>query len=472
MQASLQSSPFPWCRKMPDLFSLPGEGLSAAEMPHSFEAEQSVLGSILVAPETLSTALEYIRPEAFYHEQHRELFQLMTRLFSGGNADKMDIVVILNEAVRLGIFENSAEGKRYLTALAESVPSAGNIDSYCRILAEKYSARALATVASDLLKEISSGTETAENLLDSAEQRIYDIRQGRDVRGLVPIRDVVVNTYMHLGDLSGPDREKYLGAKTGFPELDTVTGGMTNSDLVILAARPGMGKTSFALNLATNVTRRSGRTVAVYSLEMSMEQLVSRMLSTEALVDSHKLRTGRLDSKEWARIAQGADVLSGMNIYLSETTGVTVSKMKAQLRRIKNLGMVVIDYLQLMDAPLKSENRVLVISDITRNLKLMAKELNVPVLLLSQLNRGVESRPDKRPMMSDLRESGSIEQDADIIMFLYNDYYYNREKSESPNITECIVAKNRHGETANIKLVWDAQYTRFSSPEKSEAPPA
>ena len=471
MRASLRSLQYPWYRKMPDLFETSGAGLSPSDLPHSFEAEQSVLGSILVAPDTLSTALEYIKPEAFYHEQHRELFRLMVRLYTGGNAEKMDVVVILNEAERLGIFENSAEGKRYLTALADSVPSADNIDSYCRILAEKYCARSLATVAQELLKDIRSGTETAQDLLDSAEQRIYDIRQGRDVRGLVPIKDVVVDTYLHLGDISGPDREKYLGAKTGFSQLDAVTGGMTNSDLVILAARPGMGKTSFALNLATNVTRRSGRTVAVYSLEMSMEQLVSRMLSTEALVDSHKLRTGRLDSKEWARIAQSADVLSGMNIFLSETTGITVSQMKAQLRRVKNLGMVVIDYLQLMDAPLKSENRVLVISDITRNLKLMAKELNVPVLLLSQLNRGVESRTDKRPMMSDLRESGSIEQDADIIMFLYNDYYYYKEKSESPNITECIVAKNRHGETATIKLVWDGQYTRFSSPEQSEAPP-
>ena len=455
---------------MPDLFALPDD-TAAGAMPHSFEAEQSVLGSILIAPETLSTALDIIKPEAFYHEQHRELFKLMVLLYTGGSAEKMDIVVILNEAVRRGIFENSAEGKRYLTALAQSVPSADNIDSYCKILAEKYCARALASVAKDILKMIGEGTESAQNLLDSAEQKIYDIRQGRDVRGLVPIRDVVVDTYHFLGEISGPDRDKYLGAKTGFPDLDTVTGGMTNSDLVILAARPGMGKTSFALNLATNVSRRSGRTVAIYSLEMSMEQLVSRMLSTEALVDSHKLRTGRLDPKEWGRIANSADVLSGMNIYLSEATGITVSQMKAQLRRVKNLGMVVIDYLQLMDAPLKSDNRVLVISDITRNLKLMAKELNVPVLLLSQLNRGVESRTDKRPMMSDLRESGSIEQDADIIMFLYNDFYYTREKSEAPNITECIIAKNRHGETATIKLIWDAQYTRFSSPERGEAPP-
>ncbi|MBP0972069.1 MAG: replicative DNA helicase [Oscillospiraceae bacterium] len=458
---------------MPDSrFSELQEGFAERSLPHSTEAEQSVLGAILLAPEMLSVALEYIRPETFYVEQHKELFRLMVAMYTTGTqAEQMDYVVVLNEAVRQGIFENEAEGRRYLTSLAETVPSADNIASYCKILAEKYCARSLATVARDLLKEVTMGTESAQTLLDSAEQRIYDIRQGRDTHGLVPIRDVMVDTYRHLGDISGPDREKYVGAKTGFSRLDAVTGGMNNSDLVILAARPGMGKTSFALNLASNVTRHTGRTVAIYSLEMSMEQLVSRMLSTEALVDSHKLRTGRLEPKEWGRIATSADVLSGMNIYLSEATGITVSQMKAQLRRVKNLGMVVIDYLQLMDAPLKSENRVLVISDITRNLKLMAKELNVPVLLLSQLNRGVESRTDKRPMMSDLRESGSIEQDADIILFLYNDFYYMKEKSTAPNITECIVAKNRHGETATIKLVWDPQFTRFSTPENDDAPP-
>ena len=439
-------------------------------MPHSIEAEQSVLGSILLNSDAITTALEYVKPEAFYLEQHKELFRLMLTMFTGADAENMDIVVILNEALRLGIFENAAEGKRYLTSLAESVPSAENVASYAAIVAEKYCARQLAGVARDLMKEIAEGTESAQTLLDSAEQRIYDIRQGRDVRGLVPIQDIMAETYHNIAQRSGPDRDQFIGAKTGFTDLDNITGGMNNSDLVILAARPGMGKTSFALNLATNVTRRSHKTVAVYSLEMSMEQLISRMLSTEAMVDSHKLRTGLLEPEEWVRLADSADILSGMDIYLSEATGITVSQMKAQLRRVKNLGMVVIDYLQLMDAPMKSDNRVLVISDITRNLKLMAKELNIPVLLLSQLNRGVESRTDKRPMMSDLRESGSIEQDADIIMFLYNDYYYNKEKSQTPNITECIVAKNRHGEVSTVKLIWDAQFTRFSTMERSEPP--
>lgn len=446
---------------------------SEQSMPYSDEAEQAVLGAILIDPEMISVALEQVRPEQFYLEQHKRLFQVMMQIFQSGSQDerKLDPVVVVHEAVREGIFENESEGRTYLRDLMEGVPSAENIVSYCKIVAERYCARSLATVARELLHEIAVGSESAQTLLDSAEQRIYDIRQGRDVHGLTPIRDVVVSTFDYLRKITGPDREQYIGAKTGFPELDAVTGGMNNSDLVILAARPGMGKTSFALNLATNVTRRTGRTVAIYSLEMSKEQLASRMISTESLVDSKKLRTGRMEPAEWNRIASSADVLSRMNLVLSEATGITVPEMKAQLRRVKNLGMVVIDYLQLMDAPLKSENRVLVISDITRNLKLMAKELNVPVLLLSQLNRGVESRTDKRPMMSDLRESGSIEQDADIIMFLYNDYYYNKEKSATPNITECIVAKNRHGDTSTIKMIWDPQFTRFSAPEHGEAPP-
>lgn len=459
---------------MPDIDTKAFEdgGFSSGDrnLPHSIEAEQSVLGSILLAPEAISTALEFIKAESFHLDQHKALFRVMLSLYTGAQSENMDVVVILNEALRQGIFENAAEGKRYLAALAEAVPSADNIASYCKIVAEKYCARMLATVARDLLSEIAAGTESAQTLLDSAEQRIFDIRQGRDVRGLIPISDVLVSTYRHLEAISGPDKDQFVGAKTGFPELDQITGGMNNSDLVLLAARPGMGKTSFALNLATNVSRSSGKTVAIYSLEMSMEQLASRMLSTAALVDSHKLRTGRLDRQEWGRLAESADMLSGMNIYLSEATGITVSQMKAQLRRVKNLGMVVIDYLQLMDSPTKSDNRVLVISEITRGLKLMAKELNVPVLLLSQLNRGVESRTDKRPMLSDLRESGSIEQDADIVMFLYNDFYYNRD-SETPNITECIIQKNRHGETSTVKLVWDAQYTRFSSPARDDAVP-
>lgn len=384
----------------------------------------------------------------------------MLRMFTSGI--RADVITVLNEAVKEKIFESAQEGRNYLAALVNMVPSVDNIDSYCTIVAEKYYVRSLALVARELLHEISMGQSSAQVLLDSAEQKIFDIRQGKDVKGLTPISDVVFESWDRLQKISGPDKEKYLGAKTGYTLLDTITTGLNKSDLIILAARPGMGKTSFALNIATNVARHSNKEVAVFSLEMSKEQLATRMLSTEALVDSNKLRSGFLSDDDWVRLASSADVLCNMPIFLDDTAGTTVQQIKAKLRRVKSLGLVVIDYLQLLGSTIKSENQVLRISEITRNLKIMAKEMDVPVILLSQLNRGVESRPDKRPLLSDLRESGSIEQDADIVMFLYRDAYYNKESTE-PNVSECIVAKNRHGDTGTVKLIWDGQFTRFSN---------
>ncbi len=430
------------------------------EMPYSLEAEQTILGAILIDQSVISNILEKIKPECFYNEQHRQLFNIMLRMFTSGI--KSDIVTVLNEAVREHIFETAQEGRNYLAALVNMVPSVENVDSYCQICAEKYYIRCLSLVARELLHEISLGQSSAQVLLDSAEQKIFDIRKGRDVQGLAPISDVIFESWDRLQKISGPDKDKFLGAKTGFTMLDTVTTGLNKSDLIILAARPGMGKTSFALNIATNVARRSDKEVAVFSLEMSREQLATRMLSTEALVDSHKLRSGHLSEDDWVKLAESADVLCSLPLYLDDTPGTNVPQIKAKLRRMKNLGLIVIDYLQLMESTVKSENQVLRISEITRNLKILAKEIDIPVILLSQLNRGVEGRPDKRPMLSDLRESGSIEQDADIVMFLYRDAYYNKESTE-PNISECIVAKNRHGETGTIKLVWDGQFTRFSN---------
>ncbi len=437
---------------------------SEREMPYSLEAEQTILGAALINSEVLPTVVERVGPESFYNEQHRELYAIILRLFSTGT--QVDIVVVLNEAMKQHIFETAQEGRKYLAALVEMVPSVANVASYCSIVAEKYYIRSLAYVAKNLLTDIAAGTGDAQQLLDSAEQKIFDIRQGKDVRGLVPLRDVIVEAYDHIGKIAGPDREKYIGARTGFGMLDAITSGLNKSDLILLAARPAMGKTAFALNIASNVARHSGKEVAIFSLEMSMEQLATRMLSTEALVDSNKLRSGKLSTDDWVRLASSASFLSGMGIFIDECSGVTVQQIKAKLRRMKNVGLVVIDYLQLMDSATKTDNRVLIISEITRQLKIMAKEIDIPVILLSQLNRGVEGRPDKRPLLSDLRESGSIEQDADIVMFLYRDSYYNKE-SERPNICECIVAKNRHGETGTVELIWDGQFTRFSSPERS-----
>lgn len=433
---------------------------SDKELPYSLEAEQTILGAILIEQSVISVVLEKIRPESFFNEQHRQLFNIMLRMFTSGI--RADVITVLNEAVKEKIFESAQEGRNYLAALVNMVPSVDNIDSYCTIVAEKYYVRSLALVARELLHEISMGQSSAQVLLDSAEQKIFDIRQGKDVKGLTPISDVVFESWDRLQKISGPDKEKYLGTKTGYTLLDTITTGLNKSDLIILAARPGMGKTSFALNIATNVARHSNKEVAVFSLEMSKEQLATRMLSTEALVDSNKLRSGFLSDDDWVRLASSADVLCNMPIFLDDTAGTTVQQIKAKLRRVKSLGLVVIDYLQLLGSTIKSENQVLRISEITRNLKIMAKEMDVPVILLSQLNRGVESRPDKRPLLSDLRESGSIEQDADIVMFLYRDAYYNKESTE-PNVSECIVAKNRHGDTGTVKLIWDGQFTRFSN---------
>ena len=441
--------------------------IAAREMPHSVEAEQTVLGAVLTDPDILSTVMNYLKSESFYVEKHKKLYSIILRLFSVGTDS--DIITVLDEAVREGVFEDSSSGKSYLAAIMEGVPTLANIESYCKIVEEKYYLRSLALAAKTIIANCTESAEPASVILDSAEQMIYDIRQGREVDGLVKIDEVLIDTYEHLNRISGADKEKYQGAKSGYADLDRVISGLNKSDLLILAARPGMGKTSFALNLAANVCRRhKDKEVVVFSLEMSKEQLATRMLSAEALVTSDHLMKGTIDEKEWEKLAQGADRMAEMNMYLDDTAGITVVQMKAKLRRLKNVGLVVIDYLQLMNSGKKAESRVNEISDITRQLKLMAKELNVPVITLSQLSRSVESRPDKRPLLSDLRESGSIEQDADIVMFLYRDGYYNKDKAEDVNLAECIVAKNRHGETGTVNLRWNGQYTLFLSEERRQ----
>ena len=441
--------------------------LSARELPHSIEAEQSVLGAIISDPQVLSDVIELIKPEYFYNDQHKALYSIMLQMNS--MSLPVDIVTVLNEAEKQHIFENPAEGRRYLAEIGNLLPSTANIESYCKIVADKYFLRSLSYVARTILEEVQSGEQNAQLLLDAAEQKIYDIRQGRDVRGLVPLSEAISEAYDRLGKISGPDKEKYVGARTGFTLLDSITSGLNKSDLIIIAARPGMGKTSFAMNIATNVARRAEKEVVTFNLEMSKEQIATRILSTEALVESNTLRNGRISGDDWVKLATSAGYLSTLPLYIDDTASMTVQKMKAKLRRTKNLGLVIIDYLQLMESTSRSDNRVTVISEITRQLKVMAKELNVPVILLSQLSRAVESRTDKRPMLSDLRESGSIEQDADIVLFLYRDAYYNKE-SQRQNISECIVAKNRHGETGTVELIWDGQYTRFSNPDYN-APP-
>lgn len=444
-----------------------GFAFSSREMPHSIEAEQSVLGAILSDPSVLPVVVEKIKAEYFYSDQHKAIFSIILRMFTSGQP--VDIITVLNEAEKLHIFENSAEGRRYFAEIGNTLPSTSNIESYCKIVADKYFIRSLGYAARTILEDIQTGEQDAQLLLDAAEQKIFDIRQGRNVKGLIPIEDAVSEAYDRIAKLAGPDKDKYIGARSGFTALDGIISGLNKSDLIIIAARPGMGKTSFAMNIAVNVARRSEKEVVTFNLEMGREQLATRILSTEALVDSNSLRNGRISGDDWVRLATSAGFLGTLPLYIDDTASMTVQQMKAKLRRTKNLGLVIIDYLQLMQSTSHSDNRVVVISEITRQLKVMAKELNVPVILLSQLSRGVEGRTDKRPMLSDLRESGSIEQDADIVLFLYRDAYYNKE-SPKQNISECIVAKNRHGETGTVELIWDGQYTRFSNPEYNEAP--
>ncbi len=429
------------------------------ELPYSLEAEQAVLGGILIEPTILPKVIEKLKPESFYRPQHQQLFSIMMRMFT--NAKTEDIITVINEAVAMGVFETSAMAKTYLSGVMESVPSTANIESYCDIIKEKAQIRSLINIANDIIETANEGAVDSQTMLDSAEQKIYDIRQG-EVQGLTRIDSVIIDTYTHLQELNGPDAEAHLGTKTGFAQLDAVTTGLNKSDLIILAARPAMGKSALALNIAVNSCKNSMKDVVIFSLEMGKEQLVTRMLSSEALVNNTSLRTGKLSTDDWTKLAAGTESLQRLPIYMDDGAGINVPQMKAKLRRMKNLGLVIIDYLQLMSSPNKHSSRVTEVSEITRQLKLMAKELNVPVIALSQLSRSSEKREDKRPMLSDLRESGSIEQDADIILFLHRDAYYNKETADQ-TVAECIVAKNRHGSTGTVNLAWIGEYTLFRS---------
>ncbi|SCJ90616.1 Replicative DNA helicase [Anaerotruncus sp. 2789STDY5834896] len=431
-------------------------------LPYSLEAEQSVLGGILLDPNCLNGVIDRLRPEQFYNPQHQEIYRCVVRMFTTG--EPIDFVTLLDEVCSQNIFESKEQAKVYLTTIAQTVPSLSNMDTYASIIEEKFMLRNLLSTAREIIDDTTSGGHDPAMLLDAAEQKIFDIRQGRSVQGPQRIDKIIIDTFDSLQQISGSDKQEFTGLSTGFSGVDHLIYGLNKSDLILLAARPAMGKTAFALNLATNVANRSDKAVCIFSLEMSKEQLVSRVLSSEASVSSAAFRTGDLTPQEWASLVTTAERLSKKEIYIDDSSAITIPEMKARLRRIKNLGLVVIDYLQLMTSGKRIESRVAEVSDMTRNLKIMAKELDVPIITLSQLSRGPESRPDKRPMLSDLRESGSIEQDADIVMFLYRDAYYNRD-SEEQNVAECIVAKNRHGEVGTVKLGWDGEHTRFSSLE-------
>lgn len=434
-------------------------------LPYSLEAEQTILGSILINSDILGIVMEIVKPDCFYIEQHQELYRIMIQMM--GKGSHIDVITVLNEAVALHVFDTAAEGRTYLANIAESVPTVANVRSYCKIVMDKYYIRLLAGSCRDVLTSIQQGENDAQILIETAEQNIFNIRQGRNTGGLVPFSEIITEAYQQVGRLAGPDREQYIGIRSGFSYLDTMTSGLNKSDLILVAARPAMGKTAFALNIAQNVASKNrDKQVCIFSLEMSKEQLAARFLSSVAQVDSGKLRSGRIFGDDWTKLASATSFLMNMPIYIDDTAGITVPQIKAKLRRMKNLGLVIIDYLGLISSTMRTDSKVQIVTEITRQLKIMAKELQVPVLVLSQLSRGPENRQNKRPMLSDLRDSGSIEQDADVVMFLYRDAYYN-ENCKTPNVAECIIAKNRHGETGMVNLIWDGQFTRFSSMEKS-----
>ncbi|MBE6728514.1 MAG: replicative DNA helicase [Ruminococcaceae bacterium] len=442
--------------------------LDGTRQPYSVEAEQSVLGSILIDPKCITDVELQLKPDYFYIPQHKKIYEALSSMFALNQV--IDFVALLEKLKSDNVYDE-AGGKAYLTQLAQMVPSSANVLTYVAIVRERYYARALMNVAQDIIKDISENSMDSGKLLESAEEKIYNIRAGREISGLTHIKSVIeAETYDRLAKMADPEtRNDYIGVPCGIGELDKMITGLNKSDLIILGARPGMGKTSFALNIARNVAVNASKTVCFFSLEMTRDQLAQRMLSSEAGIKSEKLRTGDLDPDEWTRLAQAGNNLSQAEIYFDETSTITVPEMKAKLRRMKKVDLVIIDYLGLMKSAKTTENRVQEVSEISRNLKVMAKELRVPVIACAQLSRGTEAKgKSHRPALSDLRESGSIEQDADIVLFLYRDTYYDSEKSDEedrgdPNAAECMVAKNRHGETGTIKLHWDGQFTRFTS---------
>ena len=444
------------------------EELLLKQLPHSVEAEQAVLGSMLIDPRCVPEVIDKLRVEDFYLRQNREIYETIYSMFNYSLT--IDPVTVLENMKKSGYYdENQSRG--YVLQLMDTTPTAANVLEYVEIIRDKTLLRRVAETAGELTALVQEGTDSGQDVLEAAEQRIYAIRQGRAAKGLTPISSVLIEVYDRLSELAASD-SAIPGLSTGLKDLDRAISGLNKSDLVLLAARPGMGKTSMALNILLDAGKKSGKTVAFFSLEMSKEQLAMRLISGECFVDNKKLVTGNLTEQDWESVAMAADSLNRANILIDDDSSVTVADINAKCRRVDNLGLVVIDYLQLMQSAggktRSGDNRQQIVSDISRSLKIMAKELNVPVLCLSQLSRANESRTDKRPMLSDLRESGAIEQDADIVLFLYRDGYYNKD-SENPNLAECIIAKNRHGETGTVQLQWLPEFTTFSDLEWQHA---
>lgn len=432
------------------------------KMPFSLDAEQAVIGSVLIDPASLDIVTGIISSDDFYLEEHRSIYSAMQGMYLKSRS--IDVVTLVDELVHQGVYDE-AGGKEYIRLISESVPTASNVRDYANIVRDKSVLRALIAACEEVTEAAYTEEEDVQRLVEMAESKIYAIAEQKENKNFVHIKEALVKVYDNLQQLR-VNKEEMQGMKTGFSGLDRVLVGMGKSDLVLVGARPGMGKTSFAMNVATSAAKMSHKAVCVFSLEMSVEQLVSRLLSSEALVDSYALRSGNIQDEDWQKIAHAASDLSECDILIDDTTGMTVAGMMSKLRRVKNLGLVVIDYLGLMQSEHRIENRVQEVSEISRNLKLMAKEFQVPVICCAQLSRGPESRTDKRPMLSDLRDSGAIEQDADIVLFLYRDEYY-KDQDQPQSTAEVIVAKNRHGSTGKVEMGWLGRYTKFTTIEEN-----
>ena len=442
------------------------EQLMNRQPPQSLEAEQSVLGSILIDSRCVADIIGILKPEDFFLPQNREIYETVYTMFNF--SETIDPVTVLEKMRQLGVYHDNT--RDYVQQLMEITPTAANAVRYANIVKDKAMLRGLADASSDISEMVFDQVGTPAEILESAEKKIYGLRKGNTGDSLEHVGVTLLKVFDTLNELSQSD-SAIPGLSTGLRDLDKKINGLNKSDLFLIAARPAMGKTAFALNIALNVAKKYNKTVACFSLEMSREQLIMRLLANESFVELQKLLTGKLTEEEWTKLAMASASLSQTDLRVDDNPSITVAEINAKCRRLDNLGLVVIDYLQLMQGSgygKASDNRVNVVSDISRSLKIMAKELNVPVICLSQLSRGPEGRTDKRPMLSDLRESGAIEQDADEVIFLYRDEYYN-ENTEEKGVAECIVAKNRHGEVGTVKLQWVGQYQTFADRECKHA---
>ena len=433
--------------------------------PHDLEAEQAVIGSMLTDSDAIVSSIEILKPEDFYRADNKIIYEAMLNLYN--RSEPIDIITVKAELESMGRFEQVG-GLEYLAELPDKVPTTANVQKYIKIVEEKARLRDLIKTANDIIELGYDPTEDVDDIMEGVEKKIFNLTQGKNQKGYSPIKDILVDSFTQLEELY--NRKQHItGVPTGFADLDYKTAGLHGSELILIAARPAMGKSAFALNIAANAALNANTPVAIFSLEMSKEQMVNRILCSEAMVDSNKVRTGKLEDEDWAKLASKIGPLSETGIFIDDTPGISITEIRAKCRKLKlekNIGLVVIDYLQLIQGSnRRNGSREQEIAEISRSLKILAKELNVPVIALSQLSRAVEQRPDHKPMMSDLRESGSIEQDADIVMFLYREDYYNPD-TERKNIAEVIIGKNRSGSTGSVDLGWLGSYTKFVNLEK------